>query len=88
MKYVYQTHNVCPKKIEFNIEGDIIKNVTFLEGGCPGNLQALPRLVEGMSVFEISKKLKGIDCAGKKTSCADQLAKAVVEAYEEQLQKV
>ncbi len=83
MKYTFKTENTCAQEIEFTIEGNVITNVRFLRGGCPGNLQALPRLVEGMTVEEIEKKLGGIDCAGKGTSCADQLARAVRKAYEE-----
>ena len=51
-------------------------------GGCHGNLQAIPKLVEGLTVEEVSKRLSGIDCRGRGTSCGDQLAQAVVEAYE------
>lgn len=84
MKYTYQTTNTCPKKIEFELNGDVVSNVKFLEGGCPGNLQAVPRLVEGMKVNEIQEKLGGILCGRRGTSCADQLAKAVEEALEKE----
>ena len=83
MKYTFKTQNTCAKRIRFDLNKNIVTNVEFLDGGCPGNLQALPRLVEGMTVEEIEKKLGGINCAGKGTSCADQLAKAVKKAYEE-----
>ena len=83
MKYTYETQNTCAQVIEFELEGNVVKNVKFLYGGCPGNLQALPRLVEGMTVEEIEKKIGGIQCGIKGTSCADQLAKAVRKAYEE-----
>lgn len=83
MKYTFETRNTCSKAIEFELEGNIVKNVEFLGGGCPGNLQALPRLVEGMTVEEIQEKIGGINCRGKGTSCADQLAKAVKQAYEQ-----
>lgn len=82
MIYNYKTENTCCKEIEFALDGDIIRNVKFLGGGCPGNLQAVPRLVEGMSVSEICEKLSGINCGFRGTSCADQLTKAVLEAYE------
>ncbi len=88
MEYIYKTKGVCPSHIKFDINKDIITNVQFLGGGCPGNLQALPRLVEGMSVSEIEGKLKGINCGIKGTSCADQLATAVREAYEKEKQSV
>lgn len=51
-------------------------------GGCPGNAQAIARLVNGMTVEQIESKLAGIRCGGKPTSCADQLARGVREAFE------
>ena len=82
MKYIYKTTNTCCKEIKFDINDSTITNVEFLGGGCPGNLQALPRLVEGMSVSEIEKKLGNIMCGRRGTSCAAELSKAVCEAYE------
>ncbi|MDF2673319.1 MAG: hypothetical protein K0R09_1584 [Clostridiales bacterium] len=76
----YITNGVCSKKITFEVEGNIIKNVAF-QSGCNGNLQGIGRLVEGMSVYEVVKKLKGIRCGDKKTSCPDQLAIAIEKAY-------
>ena len=86
MEYTFETQGTCARKIKFTLNGNIVTNVKFLEGGCPGNLQALPRLVEGMTVEEIQEKLRGIMCGIKGTSCADQLAIAVKKAYDE-LQK-
>lgn len=83
MEYIFETENTCAKKIKFSLEGNIVTKVQFLEGGCPGNLQAIPKLIEGMTVEEIEKKIGGITCGRKQTSCADQLAKAVRKAYEE-----
>lgn len=80
MEYTYKTQNTCSKTIKFKLNKNIVSDVKF-EGGCPGNLQAIPKLVEGMSVEEIEKKLSGIKCGTKGTSCADQLAKAVRQAY-------
>ena len=81
MEYIYKTNGTCSSKIKFNIEDDIITNVEFT-GGCNGNLQAISKLIDGLSVNEIEKKCSGILCGNKKTSCADQLAKAVRCAYE------
>lgn len=81
MEYNYKTQNTCSKNIQFDIEGNIVRNVRFT-GGCDGNLKAIPLLVEGQSVEQIEEKLKGITCGKRPTSCADQLAKAVREAYE------
>jgi len=82
MEHTVYTQNTCAKAIKFDLNNNIVTNVKFLGGGCPGNLQAIPKLVEGMSVEEIIKKLKGITCGGKGTSCADQLARGLEEIYE------
>lgn len=82
MKYSYKTNNTCSKEIRFDLNGDIVTNVEFLGGGCPGNLKALPRLVEGMNVSDIENKIGDIVCGMKGTSCAGELAKAVREAYD------
>ena len=84
MRYRYETKNTCSRVITFNIEKNVITDVNFV-GGCHGNLQAIPRLVEGMTVEEIEKKLKGINCSLRGTSCGDQLAIAVRKAYEENM---
>ena len=81
MQYNYKTKGVCAMKINFNLEGNVVSNVSFL-GGCNGNLKAISKLVDGMTVEEIESKLKGNRCGFKSTSCADQLAIAVREAYE------
>ncbi len=83
MEYIFETENTCSKRIKFTLEGNVVTKVEFLDGGCPGNLQALPRLVEGMTVEEIEKKIGGIICGRRGTSCADQLARAVRKAYNE-----
>jgi uncharacterized protein (TIGR03905 family) len=77
----YDTELVCSRKITFSIEDGIVKSVEFKEG-CRGSLQGIGKLVEGMPVSEVIKRLKGIDCRGKGTSCPDQLAKALEKAYE------
>lgn len=84
MEYTFETENTCCKAIRFKLNGDIISNVEFLGGGCPGNLQALPKLVEGMKVEEVIEKIGGIICGVRGTSCADQLARAIKKAYENQ----
>ena len=75
------TKGTCSKQIDLEINGDVITNVKFY-GGCDGNLKAIPALVDGLTVDEISNKLSGIQCGFKGTSCGDQLAHAVREAYE------
>ena len=81
MRYKYKTKGTCSSQIEFDINGNVITNVTFT-GGCNGNLQAVRSLVDGLTVEQIESKIQGIKCGMKGTSCPDQLAKAVREAYE------
>ena len=83
MNYTYKTKGVCSTQINFNLEGDRVHDVRFT-GGCNGNLKAIGILVDGMTVDEIESKLRGNSCGGRPTSCADQLAQAVREAYRKQ----
>lgn len=76
MEYSYRTSGVCSRTIYFEIEDDIVKNVRF-EGGCNGNTKGLAALVEGMKKEEVIKRLEGIRCGFKGTSCPDQLANAL-----------
>ncbi len=69
-------------QIDFDINDDVISNITFI-GGCNGNLKAISKLVDGATVDYIESKLRGTTCGDKLTSCADQLAIAVGEGYEE-----
>ena len=82
MKYTYRTKGVCAMSISFDLEGNVVRDVSFM-GGCNGNLKAISKLVDGMTVEEIESKLKGNRCGFKSTSCADQLAIAVRTYYEE-----
>lgn len=86
MDYSYRTQNVCSQQIDFRLEGDVVHDVRFT-GGCNGNLKAIGILVEGMTVDEIERKLRGNSCGGRPTSCADQLAIAVREAYRRQSER-
>ncbi len=81
MKYSYNTVMTCSKQIDFDIDGDVITNVHFT-GGCNGNLKAIGKLVDGMTVDQIEDYLKGNTCGARPTSCADQLAIAVRKAYD------
>ena len=83
MSYIYKTKGTCSTAIEVELDGDIVKNVKFT-GGCNGNLQAIPRLVEGMTIDEVERRIGGIRCNTKSTSCGDQLARALREAYQAQ----
>jgi len=72
----YNTRGTCSTEVNFDLNEGIVTNVKF-KGGCPGNLQAISSLLEGMSAEEVVKKLKGITCGEKTTSCTDQLAIAI-----------
>lgn len=82
MEYVYNTKGTCAVQIKFDINDDIITNIKFM-GGCPGNLNALSKLLDGKSVDYIVDNLEGNLCGMRGTSCADQLSKAVKEAKEQ-----
>ena len=78
--YRYNTVGVCCQEIQFEIdEQGLLHQVRFL-GGCPGNLLALGKLVEGAEAQKVASLLAGNDCGGRGTSCADQLAQAITQA--------
>ncbi len=83
MRYSYKTQMTCSSQIDFDINDGIITNISFI-GGCNGNLKAISKLVDGWSAQQISDKLAGNLCGRRPTSCADQLAKAVCQAYEKE----
>lgn len=76
---VYKTTGTCSQAIQLELDGDTIKSVQFI-GGCQGNTRGIAKLVKGMKVDEVIERLKGTDCAGRGTSCPDQLAKALEAA--------
>ena len=82
MRYEKKPKGVCASLISFDLDGDVVTNVQFTNG-CNGNLKAIGKLVDGMTVSQIEGYLKGNICGFKNTSCADQLAVCVREAYEE-----
>lgn len=79
--FEYKTKGVCSVKIEFDLDGEKVKNVRFTNG-CSGNTSGVSSLVEGMDAKEVIRRLKGIDCNGRGTSCPDQLATAISEALD------
>ena len=76
MEYNYKTSGTCSRSISFQVEDGKVSAVRY-EGGCNGNLQGIGALVEGMDKDEVVRRLKGIKCGFKSTSCPDQLAKAL-----------
>ena len=79
MQYEYKTKGTCSQRILFDVEEGKVKNVQFI-GGCNGNLKGIAALVEGMDAEEVIRRVEGIRCGMKATSCPDQLAKALKEA--------
>ena len=83
MKHIdYTPKGVCSRKISIDVDGDVIVDVSFV-GGCSGNTQGVAKLVVGMKAEEAIKRLRGIKCGFKQTSCPDQLSLAIEEAIKE-----
>ncbi len=80
--FVYRTSGTCSSRIEFDLDGEIVRNVCFT-GGCNGNLKAIPRLIEGINANEVIRRVKGVTCGPRNTSCADQLSRALEQALKE-----
>ncbi len=78
--YEYKTQGTCSKKIRVELDGKIIKSVMF-EGGCAGNLSGIAKLVVGMDIDHVIERFAGNTCGPRPTSCPDQLAIALKEAY-------
>lgn len=76
MKYSYTPHGVCSRAIQLDVEDGVVNQVQFI-GGCSGNTQGIAALVQGMPLDEVVKRLEGIRCGSRPTSCPDQLAKAL-----------
>lgn len=74
MKYI--PNGVCSRQIDIEVDGDVISSVSFT-GGCNGNTQGISSLVKGMNIDEAIRRLSGIRCGFKETSCPDQLAQAL-----------
>ena len=78
MHKTYKTHGTCSVQIDYDIKDNRIYNLKYT-GGCNGNLKGIAALVEGQDINNVIKKLKGINCNGRRTSCPDQLAKSLEE---------
>ncbi len=76
----FKTTGVCARGIELEVEDGVVKNIKFL-GGCSGNTQGLESLIKGMKVEEVERKLKGIKCGARPTSCPDQLAQILEKNF-------
>lgn len=78
--YSFRPQRVCAKLISFKLDEENHLHGVLFMGGCPGNLPAIGKLVEGKDAAEIANILRGNQCGGRGTSCADQLAIAIDEA--------
>jgi len=78
----YATFGTCSKEIYFDVVDNKVTNVSF-KGGCNGNLKGISALVDGMDIDEAIKRIEGITCGARPTSCPDQLARAL-KAYKAQ----
>lgn len=75
----YLPQGVCSKQMEIDLENDVITAVR-IKGGCNGNLQGISSLLVGMTKEEAIRRLDGIHCGPRATSCPDQLAQALKQA--------
>lgn len=79
-QYTYRPRGVCSSQITYDLDDEgKIYNLQFV-GGCNGNLKAIGRLLEGTDAKRAADILRGNDCKGRGTSCADQLARSIDEA--------
>jgi uncharacterized protein (TIGR03905 family) len=79
--FEYKTSGVCSSTIHFDMRDGKLHDLSF-EGGCNGNLKGLSLLAEGMDAAEVVRRLGGVQCGRRGTSCPDQLARAVKERLE------
>ena len=82
MTYTYTPKGVCSRKMKVDVEDGVIRSVE-IQGGCSGNLQGISRLIQGMPVEEAIRRMEGVKCGFKDTSCPDQLSIALKEAMKQ-----
>ena len=82
-RFEYKPRGVCSTKMIFDMDGDVIENLT-VENGCNGNLKGIGQLVKGRKAEEVIGLLDGITCRVRPTSCPDQMAKALKQYMETQ----
>ena len=79
MTIEFTPQGVCSRQMIIEVENGVVTDVKVV-GGCNGNLQGISSLVKGMKVEDVIKRLDGIKCGMKGTSCPDQLAQALKQA--------
>lgn len=87
MRHTIPLHKVCARSVTFDLDGDVVHNISF-QDGCNGNLKAISKLADGMTVGRLTELLAGNICDDMRqgTSCADQFQLALNEAYKEEQQ--
>lgn len=80
-RIIYEPRGVCSRKIEITVEDGVIREASFI-GGCSGNTQGLCALLKGMDIEDAIRRLEGIKCGPRPTSCPDQLSKALKQYIE------
>lgn len=81
MKFEYNPKGTCSKKMVFEIENEVIKEVEII-GGCPGNLKGISRIIKDMNINDVIEDFEGVTCGMKSTSCPDQIAQALKQYKE------
>ena len=76
--FIYKPNGVCSREMRITYDGDTLIDLQVI-GGCNGNLKGIGKLVQGMKLEEVAKRLEGVTCGMKQTSCPDQLSKAIKE---------
>ena len=74
--YTYRPSGIYARQLEFDLEDGKVHNLKFVSG-CNGNLKAIGKLCEGQDRDHLIALLRGNDCGGRGTSCADQFARAL-----------
>ena len=77
MTYAFRPQGVCSREMRVDVNDQGIIEEVEVVGGCSGNLQGISALVKGMDAQEAIRRLKGIHCGFKPTSCPDQLARGL-----------
>lgn len=81
--YMFRPRGVCAQAIGIELNGNTIEHVEFM-GGCNGNLKAISKIIQGMTIDQVASAFEGNTCGPRSTSCADQLVKGLREAYDAQ----
>ena len=82
MHYTLYPKGVCSTQIDLDVTDGKIHNLSYT-GGCNGNTKGLSAMVVGQPAEEVIRRLQGIRCGMRPTSCPDQLAEALTEALEQ-----